>query len=254
MVASNFDSFDASGFDAFIESPFGARNPGVADKLLVWPNPSSASPFVPLPRYIVNEIGPEWDMQDTWSGNINDYRAIVFSGLPIVSGYDWTVTPPWASAVRDGQWSGRILLDAIGDVHGYWQGFRARAIMNNIAGTYGVAASESVVFDPSRPFNGSTVVSTHPLLEGVSTIGHWGFNGTDRFGMSTITGAGEALDTVNAFSVARAVEKEHPNGARVSLVMAGSGAMGTPADPGPGGSNWIESSYQFARNFWNVPI
>lgn len=262
MTQGRFDSFNDSGFDAFIESPLSARQGDqITGRLLMWPNFVGATrPSGYLGRYIGEEINPEWDTELTWTGDISNYHRII-SNTRAGSEEFWRTVerPSWYDAILAGRWTGRISLVGIrareadsGDVDP--RAAPVREFLNPLAAVFGLEVTTSVAVRNIRPFNGIPPAGEHPLMEGVLRVGHWNFNGTNLNGAAAIDGGGESLANIGAQSFAREVTKDFPTGHRVSMVVSGDG-IGFPIDPGVEPvPHWYESSRQLSRNFWNVPV
>ena len=260
MAVSSFDSFDESELGAFIESPLGARNPGTGDRLLLWPNPRDVV-FGQLANYVVQEIAPEWDTHETWTGNPNDYGHVICDGVGAnLSFWEDVTEPAWYTAALLGTWTGRIQLGAIRarTLTGSPTDPRAahvRAFMNPLAEAYDMGVTTDVIADNVRPFNGSVPEPDQPLTEGVATLGRGNFDGAFLFGTCAIAGTAASLANQGGQSYARHATRLFQNTRRISVIVSGDG-LTTAGDPGPEPNpyKWLESSLRFARNFWDTPL
>lgn len=190
-MVTAFDSFNASGFDAFIESAHAARGADTPRRALMWPSrqedldalsePYTGKPDVMPAYYLSEDYGVRFDAVDTWTGNSADYDLILHQPVNTAfrSRRAWysDPLPSWYTDIQEGKWSGRIFLDVM--YGGFHPPYGASSIgwVNRLAADFGIA----VVTSASTC---GTVLAPHHYLIGVPTDDnqHWLFDGVSRLG------------------------------------------------------------------------
>lgn len=230
--------------------------------------------MTPIGSFVIEQIDPQWDTQDTWTGSVQDYSHITCDGYNYVDGTNQVYSgdfwrglekPSWYTDILAGRWTGRIHLGGVAARDGRPGGTfpfsdvptigelatPVREFMNPMAEFFGQRITEGVEVDESSPYNGGLPASDHPILEGVEIVGR----DNQSVGTAVISGDGESLTEINGESVARIRAHQFPSN-RVSILVTGDwfNTFGDSGSGDPPPPRWRESSRQLARNFWNVPI